>query len=98
MSFVEFHSDHGSLPCGAVDRFVRNIVAPETGLVSDPRLAHTFMANRHLFGAYVEARDRVTDLGADVINIHRLLNIHHRIMNLLDAMITRVEQQGHSMQ
>ncbi|KAG1836717.1 hypothetical protein C8R48DRAFT_782883 [Suillus tomentosus] len=80
------------------DRFVRNIVAPETGLVSDPRPAHTFMANRHLFGAYAEARDRVTDLGADVINIHRLLNIHRRIMNPLDAMITRLEQQGHSMQ
>ncbi|KAG2085884.1 uncharacterized protein F5147DRAFT_781843 [Suillus discolor] len=52
------------------DRFVCSIVAPETRLVSDPRPATTFMANRHLFGAYMEARDRVTDLGADIINIH----------------------------
>ncbi|KAG2095277.1 uncharacterized protein F5147DRAFT_778728 [Suillus discolor] len=79
------------------DRYVRNIVAPGDGLVYDSRPGLTFMANRHLFGAYAEARDRVTNLGADVINIHCLLNIHRRIMYPLDAMITRVEQQGDSM-
>jgi hypothetical protein len=51
------------------------------------------MANRSLFGAYADAKDRVTELGADVINIHRLLNIHRRIMDPLDAMITGIEQR-----
>ena len=50
------------------------------------------MANRSLFGAYADAKDRVTELGADVIHIHRLLNIHRRIMDPLDAMITGIEQ------
>ncbi|KAG2089743.1 uncharacterized protein F5147DRAFT_780536 [Suillus discolor] len=74
------------------------IVVPGAGLVYDSRPGLMFMANQHLFGAYTEARDRVTDLGADVINIHHLLNIHHWIMYPLDAMITRVEQQRDSMQ
>ncbi|KAG1806393.1 uncharacterized protein HD556DRAFT_1436358 [Suillus plorans] len=79
------------------NRYVRNIVAPGDGLVYDSRPGLTFMANQNLFGAYAEARDRVTNLGADIINIHRLLNIHRRIMYPLDAMITRVEQERDSM-
>ncbi|KAG1897290.1 uncharacterized protein F5891DRAFT_982683 [Suillus fuscotomentosus] len=75
------------------DQYIHSIVTPAVARVPDPRLAITFMANRSLFGAYADAKDRVTELGADVINIHRLLNIHCRIMDPLDAMITSIEQR-----
>ncbi|KAG1870578.1 hypothetical protein C8R48DRAFT_771029 [Suillus tomentosus] len=75
------------------DRYIHSIVTPAVARVPDPRPAITFMANRSLFGAYADAKDRVTELGADVINIHRLLNIHRRIMDPLDAMITGIEQR-----
>ncbi|KAG2112361.1 uncharacterized protein F5147DRAFT_771427 [Suillus discolor] len=80
------------------DQYVCSIVEPAAGCVPDPQPAITFMANRNLFGAYTEARDRVTELGTDVINIHRLLNIHRRIMEPLDATITSLEQRERRLQ
>lgn len=54
--------------------------------------AGALRANRRLIVAYGEARDRVTELGEDVVAIYRLLDIHRRIMDPLDAMITHLQQ------
>jgi hypothetical protein len=54
--------------------------------------AATLRANQRLIGAYADARDRVTELGEDVVAIYRLLDIHRRIMDPLDAMITNLQQ------
>ncbi|KAG1905001.1 uncharacterized protein F5891DRAFT_1183663 [Suillus fuscotomentosus] len=42
------------------DRYIHSIVTPAVTRVPDPRPAITFMANRSLFGAYADAKDRVT--------------------------------------
>ncbi|KAG1843260.1 hypothetical protein C8R48DRAFT_780783 [Suillus tomentosus] len=54
--------------------------------------AGALRANRRLIVAYGEARDRVTELGEDVVAIYRLLDIHRHIMDPLDAMITHLQQ------
>ncbi|KAG1893519.1 uncharacterized protein F5891DRAFT_1196376 [Suillus fuscotomentosus] len=40
------------------DRYIHSIVTPAVTRVPDPRPAITFMANRSLFGAYADAKDR----------------------------------------
>ncbi|KAG1868404.1 hypothetical protein F4604DRAFT_1927260 [Suillus subluteus] len=74
------------------NEYIRNMVMPDAAAMPNPSMVATFMANWRLFGAYAETQDRVTELGEDLITIHRLLHIHRRIMDPLDAMITTLQQ------
>ncbi|KAG1889759.1 uncharacterized protein F5891DRAFT_987252 [Suillus fuscotomentosus] len=70
----------------------QNMVKQNPAGMPDSLPAATLRANQRLIGAYADVRDRVTELGEDVVAIYRLLDIHRRIMDPLDAMITNLQQ------
>ncbi|KAG1791167.1 uncharacterized protein HD556DRAFT_1310050 [Suillus plorans] len=75
----------------AVDRFVSTIVVASAGDIWNYVPATTSTSNSSHYGAVENARDRVTELGDDVANIHGLLNIHRNIMDAVELMIARHE-------
>ncbi|KAG2086821.1 uncharacterized protein F5147DRAFT_781518 [Suillus discolor] len=70
----------------------QNMVTDNSSGIPDQLPAGMLRANRRLVAAYGEAQDRVTELSEDLVAIYRLLDIHRRIMDLLDAMITNLQQ------
>ncbi|KAG2060995.1 hypothetical protein BDR06DRAFT_966804 [Suillus hirtellus] len=70
----------------------RNMVEQNPAGMPNSLLAATLQVNHRLIGAYADVRDRVTELGEDVVAIYRLLDIHRCIMDPLDAMIMNLQQ------
>ncbi|KAG2082550.1 uncharacterized protein F5147DRAFT_783256 [Suillus discolor] len=49
-------------------------------------------ANSQLFGAYSEARNRVTELGEDILSITWLIHMYNAIMDPLDILVKDLER------
>lgn len=52
---------------------------------------HILMDNRQLLGWFVDARDRVTDVGQDMSQLHRLIHLQHRMLKTVNQVITSLE-------
>ncbi|KAG2085103.1 uncharacterized protein F5147DRAFT_782211 [Suillus discolor] len=76
-----------------VNSYLNNIL-PTTEGGHDPMPALTHMANRDGLGKYSDTVIKATELSKDIATIHHFLNVHRRIMEQLDDMITTCERGG----
>ncbi|KAG0701030.1 hypothetical protein DFH29DRAFT_876209 [Suillus ampliporus] len=49
------------------------------------------MENRHVLGGFAEAQNRVTSVGSDMCKLHRLIQLQHRLLKLMDHVIGSLE-------
>jgi hypothetical protein len=61
------------------------------GLNYDWTPAHILMENRQLLGWFADARDRVTDVGQDLSQLHRLIYIQRRMLKTVNQVIASIE-------
>ncbi|KIK33287.1 hypothetical protein CY34DRAFT_18462 [Suillus luteus UH-Slu-Lm8-n1] len=64
------------------------------GLNYSRSLAHILMENRQLLGWFADARDRVTDVGQDMSQMHRLIHLQRRMLKTVNQVITSLETDG----
>ncbi|KAG2089738.1 uncharacterized protein F5147DRAFT_658338 [Suillus discolor] len=76
-----------------VNSYLNNIL-PTTEGGRDPMPALTHMANRDGLGKYSDAVIKATELSEGIATIHHFLNVHRRLMEQLDDMITTCERGG----